>query len=517
MLQDAQAPIVVTGSSLEASLPLGAWRVVSLDVEGTSPRAADQCAPSGHARAGDLAYVIYTSGSTGRPKGVEIMHAGLTNLVAWHKRTFTVTRSDRATQLASPAFDAAVWELWPYLTAGASVYIPDEVTRLDPRSLRDWLVAQEIDLCFLPTPQAQAAMTLEWPSHTVLRALLTGADTLHQYPAATLPFAVFNNYGPTETSVVATSGLVPSTSGLGPLPSIGRPIDNTQVYVLDANLQPVPAGTTGELYIGGRGVARGYRKRPELTAQRFIPDPFLDVPGARLYRTGDLVRYRANGDLEFAGRIDGQVKIRGCRVETGEVEAVLCEHPGVQQAVVIGQEETDGDRILVGYIVLAQTSPPAFKELRSFLEARLPDYMVPTAFVSLLGLPITRNGKVDRDALPAPAPHIADEDLLLGSHGTVIERRVSEMVASLLRLDKVATSENFFLLGGHSLMGAQLLARVHEAFGVEIQLRTLFDVPTVSGLAAEIERNILAKIEGLTGEEALSILASARERPVIGK
>jgi len=287
--------------------------------------------------------------------------------------------------------------------------------------------------------------------------------------------------------------------------------------VLDANLQPVPAGTTGELYIGGRGVARGYLNRPELTAKSFIPNPFMGVPGARLYRTGDLVRFRANGDLEFAGRIDGQLKIRGCRVETGEVEAVLCEHPAVQQAVVIGKEETDGDRILVGYVVLGQASPPAFEELRSFLKARLPDYMVPAAFVSLLALPITRNGKVDRDALPAPAAHMAGPDVLLGSPGTVIERRVLEMVASLLRSDKVASSENFFLLGGHSLMGAQLLARVHETFGVEIPLRTLFEVPTVSGLAAEIERNILAKFEGITGEEAVSILASARERPETGK
>ncbi len=507
MLNDAQVPILVTGPSLEASLPSGRWGVVSLDADGTSPGAADPQAPSGHARTDNLAYVIYTSGSTGRPKGVEIMHLGLRNLVAWHQKAFAVTPSDRATQLASPAFDAAVWELWPYLTAGASVYIPDEATRVDPRMLRDWLVAQEIDLCFLPTPLAEAAMTLEWPPHTTLRVLLTGADMLHRYPSSTLPFEVVNNYGPTETTVVATSGLVPRASGPGPLPSIGQPIDNTRAYVLDANLQAVPAGTTGELYIGGIGVARGYLNRPELTAERFIEDPFTGVPGARMYRTGDLVRSRADGDLEFVGRIDGQLKIRGFRVETGEVEAVLGEHSEVQQALVVAREDPDGEQILVAYVVPAQAVPPGFEGLRNFLRMRLPDYMVPTAFVSLPALPLTSNGKVDRDALPAPGADRAGRDAPEDSPGTLIEARVSEMVAGLLRLYRVASSDNFFLLGGHSLMGAQVLARVHDAFGVEIQLRTLFDIPTVSGLAAEIERLILAKFEGVTEEQAASILA----------
>jgi amino acid adenylation domain-containing protein len=507
MLNDAQVSMLVTGPNLEASLPSGSWQVVSLDADGTSPGAQQPEAPSGQAGAHNLAYVIYTSGSTGLPKGVEILHSGLTNLVAWHQRAFNVAPSDRATQMASPAFDAAVWELWPYLTAGASIYIPDEVTRVDPRMLRDWLVAQEIDICFLATPLAEAAMTLEWPPETALRVLLTGADTLHRYPSSTLPFELVNNYGPTEGTVVATSGLVPRASGSGSLPSIGRPIDNALVYVLDANLQPVPTGTTGELFIGGRGVARGYLNRPELTAERFLSDPFTSVFGARMYRTGDLVRLRADGDLEFVGRIDGQLKIRGFRVETGEVEAVLGEHPEVEQACVVAREDRDGEKILVGYVVPAQALAPGFDGLRAFLRTRLPDYMVPTAFVSLRELPLTSNGKVDREALPAPGADRADRDAPEDSPGTLIESRVSEMVAGLLRLDRVASSDNFFLLGGHSLMGAQLLARVHDAFGVEIQLRTLFDIPTVSGLSAEIERLIMAKFEGMSEEEAASILA----------
>ena len=507
MLNDAEVAILVTGPSLETSLPSGTWGVVSLDADGTSPGAVELDVPPSLARADNLAYVIYTSGSTGLPKGVEILHSGLANLVAWHQRAFAVTPSDRATQIASPAFDAAVWELWPYLTAGASVYIPDELTRVDPRMLRDWLVAQEIDICFLATPLAEAVMTMEWPPHAALRVLLTGADTLHRYPSSTLPFELVNNYGPTEATVVATSGIVPRGSGPGLLPSIGRAIDNCLTYVLDAELQPVSVGTTGELYVGGRGVGRGYLNRPELTAERFLADPFSDIPGARMYRTGDLVRSRADGDLEFVGRIDGQLKIRGFRVETGEVEAVLGEHPEVDQACVAARENPDGEKVLVGYVVPAQAPAPDFEGVRTFLRTRLPDYMVPTAFVSLGELPLTSNGKVDREALPAPGTNRAGSGIAEESPETLIETRVSEMVAGLLRLERVASNDNFFLLGGHSLMGAQLLARVHDAFGVEIHLRTLFDIPTVSGLSAEIERLIMAKFEGMTEEEAASILA----------
>jgi amino acid adenylation domain-containing protein len=506
MLQDARSPVLVTEPRLAASLSEGAWRLVSLDAGATSLAPGDPQAPDCRAARDNLAYVIYTSGSTGRPKGVEITHDGLLNLVLWHQRAFNVTQSDRATQLASPAFDGAVWEVWPYLTAGASIYIPDEETRLDPPLLRDWLVAQEITISFLPTPMAEAAMALTWPPHPALRILLTGADTLHRYPSPTLPFALVNNYGPTEATVVATSGLVPPGNSVGPLPSIGRPIANTQVHILDENLQAVPTGTPGELYIGGRGVARGYRNRPDLTAERFIPDPFTDVPGARLYRTGDLVRSRADGDLEFIGRIDQQVKIRGYRIELGEVEAVLGEHPEVQQAVVAARNDTSGGRSLVAYVVASPGSQPATEELRNFLKMRLPDYMVPVAVVRLQALPLTTNGKVDRNALPAPGADQAARDGVLEAPRTLIEERLAGIVAALLELEQVGMEENFFLLGGHSLLGAQLLARVNEVFGVAIPLRTLFDIPTISGLSAEIERLVLTKLEAMTEEEAEGLL-----------
>src|ERR1700681_1121442 len=251
MLHDTRTPVVVTDPQRAASLPKGDWRFVSVDPGTASLAPGCQRPPQGEAAADDLAYVIYTSGSTGRPKGVQITHDSLTNLADWHRRAFNVTSSDRATQLANPSFDAAVWELWPYLTTAASVYIADQETRLDPVLLRNWLLAHDITISFVATPMAEILMTLEWPERTSLRALLTGADTLHRYPAPTLPFAVVNNYGPTETTVVATSGVVPPEDGVGILPSIGKPISDVRLYILDENRIPVNNGEAGELYIGG--------------------------------------------------------------------------------------------------------------------------------------------------------------------------------------------------------------------------------------------------------------------------
>jgi amino acid adenylation domain-containing protein len=296
-----------------------------------------------------LAYVIYTSGSTGRPKGVEISRAGLANLVRWHLRTYGVTPRDRATQVASPAFDAAVWEVWSCLAAGAALHIPDEETRLLPERLLASLAAGGITLCFLPTPLAEQfldAAERALPAGLALRALLTGGDRLVRVPRRPLPFALVNHYGPTESSVVATWAPVPSAAGDGP-PAIGRPVDGTAAYVLDRGLDPVPAGVPGELAIGGAGLARGYLGRPDLTAERFIPDPF---GAGRLYRTGDLVRQRPDGALEFLGRIDHQVKIRGFRVEPGEIEGALARHPEVREAAVVLREGAGGGR-LVAYVV----------------------------------------------------------------------------------------------------------------------------------------------------------------------
>jgi amino acid adenylation domain-containing protein len=491
VLRDAEPPVVITDARGAARLSACDRRVITLDAiatAGTHDRAPlpVSLAPS------QLAYIIYTSGSTGCPKGVAITHGGLSNLVRWHREAFDVVPADRATQHASPGFDAAVWELWPYLTAGASVHAMDEATRLDGEKLRDWIVAERITVTFLPTPLAERVMALDWPADTRLRLLLTGADTLHVYPSPDLPFPVVNNYGPTECTVVATSGVVRAGDGSERLPTIGRPIANTQIHILNERMQPVPPGTPGEIYIGGAGVARGYLNRGDLTAQKFIRDPFRPEPGARLYRTGDLGRYLPDGRIAFLGRIDGQVKIRGYRIETDEIAAVLGRHPGVRASVVVAREDGRGERRLVAYVVPAPGAEPTHRQLVAALTTELPDYMVPATFVTLGALPLMPSGKVDLAGLPAPGDTNTLRERAFVAPRTPLEDRLAAIFADLLSLDRVGVSENVFLLGGHSLLGAQALARVREGFGVALSLRTLFAHPTIEKLAAEIERELPA-------------------------
>jgi amino acid adenylation domain-containing protein len=451
----------------------------------------------------DLAYVIYTSGSTGAPKGVEITHRGLANLVAWHQQAFSVSPVDRASHLAGLGFDAAVWELWPYLAAGASVHLIDEMARSSAELLREWLLDREITISFVPTPLAERLLAMEWPSTTTLRILLTGGDTLHHYPAHGLPFVVVNNYGPTECTVVATSGVVEPDTSLDPLPPIGCAIANTHVYLLDEHLQPVPAGTPGELHIGGASLARGYRNRPDLTAERFIRNPFAAEPNSRLYKTGDLARALPNGELAFMGRIDDQIKIRGYRIEPNEIVGALNRCPDIRNSLVVAREDSSGDKRLVAYILLNPDSSITPSALRDFLRERLPEYMTPSAFVRLAAFPLTPHGKVDRTALPAPNPANTLQDEVSASPATLTEQRIAKLVTGLLSLEEIGRDDNFFLLGGHSLMGAQLIAQVRETFGVEIALRSLFDAPTVAALSAEIER--------LAGSKALA--AGGRAAP----
>ncbi|HKX30628.1 MAG TPA: amino acid adenylation domain-containing protein, partial [Blastocatellia bacterium] len=338
ILAEAQPQVLITRSHLPASSVNGV-HVACLDRDWAAITGEDEAPLAAAVTPQNLAYVIYTSGSTGRPKGVEASHAGVVNLVRWHQQVFQVTKEDRATQLAGLAFDACGWEIWPYLAAGAAVYLVPEEVRISTAELRDWLVAQEITLCFMPTPLAEDALGAEWPAAMSLRCLLTGGDQLHMYPPSSAPFVLVNNYGPTESSVVTTSGVVESESRTWRQPSIGRPITNTEAYLLDRHWQLVPVGVIGELHIGGLGLARGYLKGSDSTAEKFIPHPFNPEPGARLYRTGDLARYRTDGELEYVGRSDLQVKIRGYRIELGEIEAVLRQHAGVKEAIVVARGE----------------------------------------------------------------------------------------------------------------------------------------------------------------------------------
>jgi len=501
ILNDAQAPVLVTARCLAGSLPAGAWRVIGLDIDGRMTERPSSPAPITEVSPENLAYVIYTSGSTGQPKGVQIAHKSLLNLVSWHQRTFAVTPADRASQLAGVGFDAAVWELWPYLTAGASVHLAEEAIRTEPEALRDWLLSRRITISFIPTVMAERIMALDWPAEAPLRVVLTGADTLHHYPSAKLPFFLVNNYGPTECTVVATSSPILPDERPSHRPPIGRPIANTEVYILDEHLKPVPKGTPGELHIGGVGLARGYLNRPELTAEKFIPNPFSREPGARLYKTGDLARYLPDGQIAFLARMDEQVKIRGYRIEPNEIVSGLNQHPSVLESAVVAREIGSGDKQLIAYFVTASQAQPSYADLRDFLGARLPAYMVPSTFVQVDRLPLTPHGKIDRAALPEPTAENTLKNEAFEAPRSPVEERLAGILTTLLGVEQVGLDDNFFQMGGHSLLGAQVIARVRDGFGVELSLRILFDHPTVREMSAEIERLIFVKLDSLSGDE----------------
>jgi amino acid adenylation domain-containing protein len=481
ILEDAQVRVVVSTPEISPRIAktgcvLAYAGMPDPTSEGPSQELAFETEPD------DLAYVIYTSGSTGVPKGVEITHGSLANLVTWHQEAFAVNPADRASHLAGLAFDAAGWELWPYLAAGASVHLVDDIIRNSEELLQRWLLEERITISFVPTPLAERLLALDWPKPTALRLLLTGGDTLHHYPPAGLPFEVVNNYGPTECTVVATSAPVPPVRGATPLPPIGRAISNTEIYLVDDNLKAVAPGTPGEICIAGFSLARGYRNLPNLTAEKFVENPF--GPGGRMYRTGDVGMLLPDGQIEYLGRLDDQIKIRGYRIEPNEIISRLNQHPDVRESLVVAREDVRGEKRLVAYVVLRSDGATADAGLIEFLRAAVPDYMLPSAFVRMKALPLTSNGKIDRSALPAPD---------FGSRGdlegpqTAVEQSIGGMLAELLKVPGVGRNENFFLLGGHSLLGAQLIARLRKVFGVEISLRALFEAPTIAALAVEIE------------------------------
>lgn len=500
MLQDSGATVVITAGHLPGlSLPQGC-SLLDVGRDHAAIGAYSDQTPAITIAPDQLAYVIYTSGSTGEPKGVELTHGGLMNLVRWHLRAFQVTAEDRATSLSTLGFDAAVWEIWPYLCAGASLHLTTDDVRNSTSQLRDWLVSQRITLSFLATQVAEQMLPLAWPRESALRYLLTGADVLTKYPSPALPFVLVNNYGPTECTVVTTSGVVPAGVRAG-LPSIGRPIDNTVVYLLNEQMRPVPPGEAGELFVGGPSVARGYRHRPDLTAQCFVSDPFSKQAGARLYRTGDLAKLLPSGEIAFLGRADDQVKIRGYRVEPLEVAKVLATHPAVRDCVAIGRDDDHGEKRLAAYVVLRSDVPATAADFREFLLSRLPEYMIPSFFMNVPALPTTPQGKLDRGALPEPDLESSlHREEYVAPH-TPVEEQLVQIVGPLLGLPRVGVNDNFFLLGGHSLLGTQLIARVSESFGVEMSLLKLFDHPRISEMAEQIEKLILAKIESASGEE----------------
>lgn len=495
MVANIGATLLLTLPNVTEPLPLSGVTVLELDSLETTLARYPENAPPLSIVAENLAYIIYTSGSTGTPKGTMLTHRGLLNLIYWHQRTFGVTSESHSTLLAGVGFDASVWELFPYLTAGATIHIPDEESRTIPERLQQWLLEEKITIAFLPTPLAERLIPLPWGTKTPLRMLLTGGDRLTLFPPSDLPFALINNYGPTEYTVVTTSITVTPDSGDGNTPSIGYPIDNSRLYLLDRYLTPVPQGVAGELYIGGDGLARGYLHQAALTAERFIPNPFGGV-GERLYKTGDLARYRTDGTIEFLGRIDHQIKVRGFRIELGEIETLLTSHPAVEETVVTVHESASGDSRIVAYIV-PYSETITGDTLRHFLEPRLPDYMIPTAWVILAELPLTPNGKVDRRALPSPDENSSTEGYV--PPRTLIETQLAALWAELLGVRQISVHANFFAVGGHSLLAVQLMARIEQQLGIRLPLALLFREPTIERLAQIVS-------EGTPAEALTSLL-----------
>jgi amino acid adenylation domain-containing protein len=454
-----------------------------------------------------VAYIIYTSGSTGVPKGVEITHANLAHLVNWHRNAFGITPQDRVSHLAGLGFDAAAWEIWPHLCAGATVCIPDDTVRLSPELIQRWMLHEGITIGFVPTVHAVAMMEMAWPESTPLRFLLTGGDALHQGPHRRLPFKVVNNYGPTECTVVATSSVLqPDLVGM---PPIGRPIAGTTIYLLDENQRPVPDGSAGEIYIGGAGVGRGYCNLPELTRERFLPDPFAGIPEARIYRTGDRGVLRAGGEIQFLGRLDRQVKIRGQRVELDEIGSVLSLHPSVAFAAAIANGSAGAEKQLLAYVLFKKDANGTnANDLQMHLRESLPDYMIPAVYVRLQQLPVSASGKIDFNLLPPPT----DENLLKSDVRsatiTPLEDKLLTTMRALLETTEIGLQDNFFLAGGDSLLGMQLIILIRDEFGVELTFQEIFDAYTVEHLAKLIattrnEERIAAIWEDLLNRENL--------------
>jgi amino acid adenylation domain-containing protein len=483
MLGDAGPALVLTQSRCRDALQASSARLIDLDIEWPTIAAAGKANPvaPGEDRDGQrLAYTIYTSGSTGRPKGVMVSHRALANTLQSMSLEPGLHAHDTLLAVTGISFDIAALELFLPLTVGARVVIASREQAADALLLANLLAS-----CGATVMQATPAtwrMLLDggWRGDPRLK-VLCGGEALPLELARRLEghcASLWNLYGPTETTI--WSAVAPIDPAAGRVP-IGPPIANTQFYILDAHLQPVPIGVHGELYIGGTSVSRGYLRRPDLTAERFIPDPFGSQPGARLYRSGDRVRWRPDRSIEFHGRLDDQVKIRGFRIELGEVEAVTAAHPAVREAVAVARPDPAGGHQLVAYVVPAEPAP-SIGDLRAHLKTRLPDYMIPSAFVLIKTLPLTANGKVDRKALPAPeqdrtslattylAPRDRDEELLAG------------IWAEVLGIPRVGINDNFFELGGHSLLATQAIARIRKTFNAELSLIALFQTPTIAEL-----------------------------------
>ncbi|GAA1973185.1 non-ribosomal peptide synthetase [Kitasatospora viridis] len=521
MLDDAGVQVVLTHSRFADRVAGGRGRVVRLDGDRAQLDRQPATAPEVTIDPGQLAYAIYTSGSTGQPKGVLIQHDSYAHHCEVIADAYGIGPDDRVVLLSALTFDVAMDQMAATLLAGATVVVSDPLF-WSPAELPDRLAQHRVTIMEITPAYYRELVAGLAPGDQRLgglRLMNVGSDVVtvddaRSWAATGLPARFLCNYGPTEATVTCVlhpvAGDPAGARGESTLP-IGRPVPGTTAYILDPDLNPVPVGVPGELYLGGIRLARGYHRRPGLTGERFVPDPFGGEPGGRLYRTGDLVRYAADGTIEFLGRIDQQVKIRGFRIELGEIEAVLAQHPRLRAVAVVAREVQPGDRRLVAYLVGEDGTVPDPAELRLFLGDQLPEYMIPSLWVPLAELPLTSSKKVDRRALPTPEPDRAQLTTAYLAPRTPLETALAGIWADILRLDRVGVDDGFFDLGGHSLLATRVLAQIRQAFGVDLPLRRLFEAPTVALLAESVEQAVEAQIAELSDEEVERLLAAEGE------
>ncbi|HKS26464.1 MAG TPA: amino acid adenylation domain-containing protein, partial [Pyrinomonadaceae bacterium] len=523
MLKDAELKALLVEQ--EAQAALAAQEIEVVGIREASQSGENEENPRVRVSAENIAYIIYTSGSTGLPKGAMISHGGIANHMAWMLDSFPMVETDTDLQKTPFSFDASVWEFYAPLLSGARLVMARPAGHLEPRYLIDTIREHGVTrLQVVPTLLQALLQEESFSGCGSLKRVFCGGEALPKELLTkffeTLPDTeLLNLYGPTETTIEVTYWHCERDTDRSSVP-IGRAIANTQLYILDNHLQPVPIGVAGHLHIGGASLGRGYFNRPELTADRFIPNPFSVEPGTRLYRTGDLARYLPDGSIEYMGRSDHQVKLRGYRIELGEIEAALSEYPLVRQCVVIVREDVPGDKRLVAYLVPeASEDELEGQSVRRFLQQQLPEYMIPQSFVILEALPLSPSGKLDRRALPAPEQGRLSEESYVAPRSK-LEEVLCSIWAEVLKVERVGVEDNFFDLGGHSLLATQVINRVRESFQAEeLPLRKLFEEPTVAALAVcvaeevggqEIAEEIaetVQQLEEYSAEEVAALLA----------
>jgi amino acid adenylation domain-containing protein len=490
MLQDAQTRVLLTQERLLGILPEYQGHTICLDADWETISQDSEENPSSNVAIDNLAYVIYTSGSTGKPKGVMLPHRAICNHMLWMQADFPLTETDKVLQKTPFSFDASVWEFYAPLLVGAQLVIARPGGHQDSDYLIQVIVEQQITTLQIVPTLLQMLLESDIENCKSLKNVFCGGEALtaelQERFFTHLNASLHNLYGPTETCIDATFWTCKRGMNKQIVP-IGRPIANTQIYILDTQVQLVPTGVIGELHIGGAGLARGYLNRPELTAERFIPNHFSNEMGARMYKTRDLARFLPDGTIEYLSRIDRQIKIRGFRIELGEIEASLIEHPLVHSVAVIAREDIPGNKHLVAYVVLNQEQVLTHSTLRHFLKEKLPEYMVPNAFVMLESLPLSPNGKVDHRALPAPDASHRNLQTGVVAPRNPTEEILASIWSEVLGLQHLSVHDNFFELGGHSLLATQVISRLRQAFSVELLLHSLFKFPTVAELAEYLE------------------------------